>query len=432
VLAVAERHLDPEQAASAAADSAVLEELCRAELTAVGLLGLADTPRPSARALLEELSDRDIGVRLITGDHPVTAGAVANELGLDVTPDQILTGTEWEMLSAEERAKAVITRRVFARMTPEHKIAVVQTLERTGFVTAMVGDGANDAAAIRAASVGVGVVARGSDPARVAADVMLLDGRIEALLDGLDEGQQLWRRVYSSVSVLLGGNAGEVCFALITSLLTGRSVLNARQMLLVNMLTDALPAAALAVSDQIGTAVAERDEAVLWREIGIRGVATTGGATMAWLVARPIGTARRASTVALIGLVGAQLMQTLVDSHGRLVVLTTFGSLAVMVGVVSTPGLSQLFGCTPVGPIGWGQGFVAAGAATALSAFAPGLLARVAESVRDVSVVDDDDDAGADQHGVELVQRRGEDLDRAPDQSVLSETGKQVPHDSGS
>jgi len=246
----------------------------------------------------------------------------------------------------------------------------------------MVGDGANDAAAIRAATVGIGVVARGSDPARTAADVMLLDGHIEALLDALDEGHQLWRRVHSAVSVLLGGNAGEVCFALITTLLTGDSALNTRQMLLVNMLTDALPAAALAVSDQSGTGRAVRDEAALWREIGIRGAATTSGATLAWLLARPTGTARHAATVALIGLVSAQLMQTLVDSNSPTVVLTTLGSLAVMGGVISTPGLSQLFGCTPVGPLGWGQGLFAATTATALSAFAPGLLARVADEVR--------------------------------------------------
>ena len=113
-------------------------------------------------------------------------------------------------MSADERDEAVAVRLVFARMSPEHKIDVVQTLERIGLVTAMVGDGANDAAAIRAASVGIGVAARGSDPARTAADVMLLDGRIEALLDALDEGEQLWRRVQSAVSMLLGGNAGEV------------------------------------------------------------------------------------------------------------------------------------------------------------------------------------------------------------------------------
>ena len=135
------------------------------------LLGLADTPRRERPGVLKELAERGIGVRLITGDHPVTAAVVAGELGLDVTAEQVITGSEWEALSADERAEAVASRLVFARMTPEHKIDVVQTLERLGLVTAMVGDGANDAAAIRAASVGIGVAARGSDPARTAADV---------------------------------------------------------------------------------------------------------------------------------------------------------------------------------------------------------------------------------------------------------------------
>ena len=382
VLAVAERHLQPDQAAAVAADPTVLDELCRSQLTPVGLIGIADTPRAAARSLLADLASRGIGVRLITGDHPVTAKAVAAELGLAVSDDDVMTGTAWEMLSAHERAEAVTRCQVFARMTPEHKIDVVQTLEAAGLVTAMVGDGANDAAAIRAASVGIGVVARGSDPARTAADVMLLDGRIEALLDAIDEGHQLWRRVHSAVSVLLGGNAGEICFALITTLLTGDSALNTRQMLLVNLLTDALPAAALAVSDQNRTGAVYHDEARLWREIAVRGAATTGGATVAWLLARPFGTASHAATVALIGLVGTQLMQTLVDSNSRPVVLTSLGSLVVMGGVISTPGLSRLFGCTPVGPVGWSQGLLSATAATALSAFAPELLSRIVDEVQ--------------------------------------------------
>ncbi|MFY9920855.1 MAG: HAD-IC family P-type ATPase, partial [Mycobacterium sp.] len=423
VLAVAERELSVDQIAAAAADSSALEELCRAELTLVGLVGLADTPRASARALLKELADREIGVRLITGDHPVTAAAVANELGLEVTDEQVLTGSEWEALSADERADAVTSRYVFARMSPQHKIDVVQTLERIGVVTAMVGDGANDAAAIRAASVGIGVAARGSDPARTAADVILLDGRIEALLDALDEGEELWRRVQSAVSMLLGGNTGEVCFALITSLLTGRSVLNARQMLLVNMLTDALPAAALAVSSQTGTAQVDRDEAAMWRAIGIRGATTTISATLAWLMAGAIIAPRRAATVALIGLVSAQLAQTLADSHGRLVVLTSVGSFAVLGVVISTPGLSQFFGCTPVGPLGWGQALLATAVAAVVSALAPELLARASEVAPTVvganadnkdPVVDDDeavsvvDDDEADVHEdrVDLAKRR--------------------------
>ena len=307
--------------------------------------------------MLAELADRGISVRLITGDHPVTAAVIANELGVEVTAEEVITGSQWETLSADERAEAVTSRRVFARMTPEHKIDIVQTLERIGWVTAMVGDGANDAAAIRAASVGIGVAARGSDPARTAADVVLLDGRIEALIDTLDEGQQLWRRVQSAVSMLLGGNTGELCFALITSLLTGRSVLNARQMLLVNMLTDALPAAALAVSPQTSTAEVDRDEAAMWRAIGIRGASSTVGATLAWLMASATGTQRRAATVALIGLVGTQLAQTLADSHGRLVVLTTVGSVRCTGGrrqhTGSEPGIRLHSGR----PTGLGPGF---------------------------------------------------------------------------
>ena len=332
--------------------------------------------------MLKALADRDIGVRLITGDHPTTAAVIAQELGIDVTAEQVMTGSDWEALSAEQRAEAVASRVVFARMTPEHKIDVVQTLERSGLVTAMVGDGVNDAAAIRAASVGIGVAARGSDAARTAADVVLLDERIEALLDALDEGQQLWRRVQSAVSMLVGGNLGEVGFALITTVLTGRSVLNARQLLLVNMMTDALPAAALAVSPQAGTADADRDEAAMWRAIGIRGASTTIGAMLAWLMASATGTPRRAATVALIGLVGTQLAQTLVDSHGPLVVLTTVGSLAVLAVVVMTPGISQVFGCTPVDPFGWGQALLAAAVASLLSAVAPDLLARASETVQ--------------------------------------------------
>ncbi len=377
VLAVACRDLEPELAARAAADPQLLEQLCDSGLRPVGLLGLADTPRPAAQALLAELAHRGIGVRLVTGDHPVTAAVIAGDLGLAVIPEQVMTGEEWEMLSADDRTRAVTERLVYARMSPEHKVDVVQTLERSGKVTAMVGDGANDAAAIRAASVGVGVAARGSDPARTAADVMLLDGRIEALLDAIDEGYQLWRRVQSAVSVLLGGNAGEVCFALISSALTGRSVLNARQMLLVNMLTDALPAAALAVSPQSETGAVDRDESAMWRAIAIRGASTTSAATTAWLMGRVTGRPRRAATVALIGLVSAQMLQTLVDSHGPLVVATNIGTFAALGVIVNTPVLSQLFGCTPVGPLGWSQGFGCAVAATAVSALAPDLLAKI-------------------------------------------------------
>jgi cation-transporting ATPase I len=200
-------------------------------------------------------------------------------------------------------------------------------------------------------------------------------------------------------------------------------------MLLVNMLTDALPAAALAVSPQVSTGQADRDEAAMWRAIGLRGAATTGGATLAWLLASTVpGSPRRTATISLIGLVGTQMLQTLTDSHGPLVLATTAGSFGAMFVVVSTPGLSQLFGCTPLGPIGWGPGLLAATAASTLAATAPGLLERIVNGVR--SVVDDLDNAGPNQDGVDIAERRGQDPDGAAEQRVLPETAEETTHDS--
>jgi magnesium-transporting ATPase (P-type) len=242
----------------------------------------------------------------------------------------------------------------------------------------MVGDGANDAAAIRAATVGLGVVAHGSDSAHTAADVVLTDGRTETLLDAIDEGRRLWRGVQASVSGLLGGNAGEVIFSVIGSALTGNSPLNTRQLLLMNMITDALPATAVAVSTPLGPAQrAGRgiDENALWRTVATRGAVTATAATAAWAMAAVTGRPQRAATVALITLVSTELGQMLVDSRAPLVVLTATGSLAGFVAMVSTPGISQLLGCTPVGPVGWAQGLCTAAAATLAVAAATHLQA---------------------------------------------------------
>jgi H+-transporting ATPase len=377
VLTVAKRRLSDDEARSASADAEVFGEMCTQKLHFVGLLGLSDTPRPDAADVLKGLKDAGIGVRLITGDHPVTATAIAAELGMAISRDDVITGTEWEALARRQQERVVATRIVFARMSPEHKVQVVETLERIGHCCAMVGDGANDAAAIRAATVGIGVAAHGSDPARTAADVMLLDGNIRSLLDALEEGNQLWRRVQAAVAVLLGGNAGEVAFAVLGSALTGRSPLNTRQLLLVNMLTDALPAAALAVSKPTAEPSNGRrgpDQAQLWRTVAIRGATTAGAATTAWALASVTGRQRRASTVALVALVTTQLGQTLIDSRDPLVVATAAGSLLVLGGLISTPVVSQLLGSTPLGPVGWAQALGTAAGATGVAAIVPRLL----------------------------------------------------------
>ena len=386
VIAVARRDLTPAQLASLGDDPepGEIAEYCSDSMTFVGLLGLSDTPRDEAAELLADLDRRKIPVRLITGDHPLTATAIARDMGLDVDAEQVISGTQWDALSRKGQERAVSDRVVFARMSPENKVQIVQTLERTGKVSAMVGDGANDAAAIRAATVGIAVVSHGSDAASSAADVVLLDGRIDTLLDALDEGRELWQRVQAAVAVLLGGNAGEVAFAIIGSALTGSSPLNARQLVLVNMLTDALPATALAVSSLSEEAAVDArgpDERTLWRTVAVRGVTTASAAVGAWALASVTGRQQRASTVALVSLVATQLGQTLLDSRDPLVVATAVGSLGVMGTLITIPGVSQLLGCTPLGPLGWAQALGTATVATVGAAVVPRLL----------SAPDDDD-----------------------------------------
>ena len=375
VLAVATRELSATQTRRAVQEPAELEGLAAQGLRLLGFLGIADTVRPGAKALLETLISNDTRPVLITGDHPLTAAAIARELGLPVTDDQVVTGDQWSSLPRKARRQAVRRATVFARMSPEQKVQIVQELEGSGLVCAMVGDGANDAAAIRAATVGVGVATSGSDPARGAADVILLNGDVAALTTALEEGTQLWQRVQAAVTMLLGGNAGEVAFTALGVALTGRAPLNSRQLLLVNLFTDALPAAAIAVSPPRPGAHRARglDEEQLWQQVLERGATTTLGASSAWAIGRLTGRPARASTIGLVALVATQLGQTVVDSPTPLVIATAGGSLAALGIAVSVPVVSQAVGCTPLGPLAWTQALSCAAAATAAGVVLPGL-----------------------------------------------------------
>ncbi|CAJ1495085.1 cation-translocating P-type ATPase [[Mycobacterium] kokjensenii] len=389
VLAVARRDLDEDHLRLLAADPddpdaqlAAMTKLCGDGLSLLGFVGIADTPRTGSAGLLAELHRRDVPVRMITGDHPTTGRAIARKLGLPVTTEQVITGSEWESLSGKDQERAVAEKVVFARMSPANKVQVVQALERSGKVSAMVGDGANDAAAIRAATVGIGIVAQGSDAAHTAADVVLLDGRIEMLLDALNEGSQLWQRVQAAVAVLLGGNASGALFALLGTALTGRAPLNTRQLQLVNVVTDAFPATALAISKPrrpMPFSGRGPDEKALMRAVALRGTTTAGATIAAWYLARLTGFPRRAATVALVALVTTQLSQTLLESRSPLVAVTAGGSFAAMTLLISTPGISQFMGCTPLGPIGWSQALGSAAVATTASAIAPRFFGGRAE-----------------------------------------------------
>lgn len=383
VIAVADRTLTEDELAIAQEKG--LEPLCRNGLRLLGFLGITDTPRSDARDLLLGLAKRDIGVRVITGDHPATARAIARQIGLDVSDDRIITGARWERLSIAERAEVVKDNVIYARMSPEQKVQIVQQISNSGVVTAMVGDGANDAAAIRAAAVGVGVSSHGSDPARGAADVVLTEGRVGSLLDAIEEGHRLWQQAQAAVAMLLGGNAGEVAFNMYGTLVRGVAPLTARQILLVNILTDVFPTTAVAVS-AVRNMRPPSERGInmddLMETIAIRGAATTIGASASWSLATFTRAApQRAATVGLVGLVSTQLGQTLLESRDPLVIGTVAGTFVTMAALITTPGLSQLVGCVPLGPLGWMEGVAPAAALTVLTAAKPDLLIRMASMI---------------------------------------------------
>jgi len=371
------------------------------QLNLVGFVGIADTVRPTAPTLINQLAAVDRQVVLITGDHPVTARAIASQLGVP-SDCAVVTGADLERCDEAGRAELAADARIFARVSPEQKVQVITALQRAGKVCAMVGDGANDAAAIRAATVGIGVTNRGSSAARGAADLILTEDDLTVVIDALVEGRQMWDCVRQAVIILLGGNAGEVAFTIAGTALGHQAPLNTRQLLLVNLLTDMFPALAVAVTPQrlsrpgsattgyreIHRADSTGVDLADWRTVLAaptptldrplidailkRGAATTLGATLAWALGNLTpGTRGRSATMGLTALVGTQLAQTLrTRQHSPLVVATSLGSVAALIGIVQTPGVSRFFGCTPLGPLAWSGVLASTALATIASAAA--------------------------------------------------------------
>lgn len=361
VLAIAERRVP---------EDFTLDEGSVAELELVGLIALADPVHPAAAEAVTALERSGVEVVMITGDHPTTAEAIATELGI-LGDRRVLSGAELEALDDAELREVLPKAAVFARVSPAQKARIVRLLQETGRTVAMAGDGANDVPAIGLADVGIAFGSRATSAARQAADLVVSDDRIETLTRGIIEGRGMWVSVRDALSLLLGGNLGEIGYALATGLLGG-GALNARQLLVVNMLTDVLPAIAIAVRPPVHVTpeqlLAEGPEAslgeALARDTCLRAAVTAGAAGLAWLAARVVGTPGQARTTGLVALVAAQLAQTLAARYRSSTVLAaSLGSLLLLAALVQIPGLSHFFGNRPLWPQHWGIALTAALAA---------------------------------------------------------------------
>ncbi|MGV9210456.1 HAD-IC family P-type ATPase [Micromonospora sp. RB23] len=380
-------------------DSAQITDTDVRGLTFVGFLALADGVRESAAPAVRRIRQAGVHTIMITGDHPATAEAIAATIS-EHDEQRVVTATELDQLDDEALAERLATTDVVARCTPTHKVRIIQALQKCGRTVAMTGDGANDAPAIRLADVGIALGQRGTPAARAAADLVVTDDRLETIIATLVEGRAMWSSVRHALSILVGGNLGEIAFSVLSAAATGRSALTGRQLLLVNLLTDLAPALAIAVrppaSDRTDGLLREGPDAslgeTLSREIALRAASTTLGATVGWTLARYTGTQRRAGTVALVSLVGTQLGQTiLAGGTSPAVLASTAASLGALAVVVQTPGVSQFFGCTPLGPVGWTIGAGSALGATVANGALTRLVAHLPAARPDLAQPTDED-----------------------------------------
>ena len=216
------------------------------EMTFLGLIGMMDPPRPEAKAAIETCRQAGIKPVMITGDHPVTAQAVARELGLLQT-GRVVTGAELEAMSDDTFDCEVESIEVYARVSPAHKLRVVTALQHKGHLVAMTGDGVNDAPALKKADIGIAMGITGTDVTKEAAAMMLTDDNFASIVAAVEEGRGVFGNIKKYLMYLLSSNIGEIGLMAGASLLGLPLPLSAVQILYVNLATDGLPALALAV-----------------------------------------------------------------------------------------------------------------------------------------------------------------------------------------
>jgi potassium/sodium efflux P-type ATPase len=378
-LAVAYRPVRPDHTSSSDPESGLI---------LLGVVGIVDPPRAEAGRSVAEAIQGGIRVIMITGDHPRTAARIADQLGL-ANPRPVLTGADLDAMDDEALALAVTTTDVFARVDPSHKLRLVRSLQAHGLVTAMTGDGVNDAPALKQADIGVAMGVNGTEVAKEAADMIIADDDFATILRAVREGREIFSDIRKFLRYLLTSNTGEVLVVFVGVLLGSQLglvdgvgelgvPLLATQILWINLVTDGALALALGVDPAVEDVMAQRPRAVgarvvdgpMLRTIAVVGVviAAAGlaaldlGLTGGWLGGS--GDIRSARTMAFTTVVLAQVCNAFTsrsDSvsvvHGlftnRLLWGAALITVVAQVAVVHLPGLSSAFDTVPLTATEW-------------------------------------------------------------------------------
>jgi len=360
------------------------------ELTLLSVAGLADPPRPQAREAMDLCRTAGVDVKMITGDHAGTAEAIARELGIR---GEVVTGAGLDRMSERDLVARIDGIGVFARVAPEHKVAIVRALSSRGHVVAMTGDGVNDAAALRAAHIGVAMGVTGTDVAKEAADMVLTDDDFSTIVRAVREGRAIYGNIVKFVRFQLATNIGAILTLLGSALAGLPAPLTAAQLLWVNIIMDGPPAMALAVDpardDVMRHPPRDPGERILDARrllaIGRAGAVMALGTVALLAVARSHADARTAATMAFTTFVLFQLFNALnaraddgpllsrYQLRNRTLWLCLAGVLAIQVAAVHLPWAQDVFGTVPLDVAQW-----AACLGTASTVLLAELLWRVA------------------------------------------------------
>ncbi|GAB6875853.1 hypothetical protein JCM13210_05790 [Thermaerobacter litoralis] len=366
VLAVATRPLDPGDDPE---DPAAAED----GLTLVGLIGLMDPPRPEVPAAIARCRGAGIRPVMVTGDHARTAAAIGRELGLLREGDPVLEGRDLEALDDDQLARRVGEVAVFARVAPEHKLRIVRALKRQGEVVGMTGDGVNDAPALKEAHIGIAMGRTGTDVTREAADMILTDDNFASIVAAVEQGRAIYDNIRKFIRYLLACNTGEI-LVMFLALLAGLPLpLRPIHILLVNLVTDGLPAVALGLEpaepDVMNRPPRHPKESLfaggLGRRIVVRGIVIGLTTLLLFVLGSAGGDLERGRTMALAGLVLSQMLHVFDCRSERRsafdvplaanpsLVAAVASSVAVLLAVIYWAPLARYFYTVPLRPGDW-------------------------------------------------------------------------------
>ena len=343
------------------------------DLTFVGVVGMIDPPRKEVIQAVETCHTAGIRVVMITGDHKVTAMAIAKQLHIFRDGNTVISGQELDEMTDEQLDEAVKTCVVFARVSPSDKLRIIQSLKRTGEVAAMTGDGVNDSPALKEADIGVAMGITGTDVAKDAADVILLDDNFTTIEYAIREGRRVYRNIQKVIQFLVAGNIAEILILLLAVVFGWQMPILAVHILLINLATDSLPAVALGVDPASANIMKHKpiksgtlfEKGMIYR-IVLHGLFISAAALAAYWIGMLIYENHDESmTMTFIVLSVSQLSHALnqrsnTDSifkrgqgHNKFLLIALLASAAIVALVVFVPPLMSLFDLVYIGWTEW-------------------------------------------------------------------------------